>query len=656
MAAGHGIPRVRWEIALDTDPYVRPGPGDWTDPTSEGIKLTELTTVRGATVRTPGIETGSMTLVVSDQNRVLDDANEDSPWFDRYDVRRRIRAYIDPANGPERLVFTGFIERTTRTWRKEVAVATIVATDLFGLISGSLLPPSVLQAEMIEKGFATYWPLGETGGYVADDFAGSYRGRYVKRVESITPGILPYDPRGSVKFILPSTVEPFGQTVIAPVPPSATHSMVMWVQNLATPSAVTEFYWTLSPGGAQNTFPALALGINIGADSVGCLQFAIGDTSDTAEGIALEESPEVPIGGLNVTDGLLHMVSYTIDMPAQYARFYVDGIELVNPGDVLGWPLATDWSPYAAAMNGARIGVGSFFEYTPGSSAEFAAKIAHVGYCTSVLSDSDMVDIYAAGVAPWEDDVTGMRIDRVLDVLGVDPDDRALDAGTQTCGHAVLNSENGLGYIRKAATTEGGAVFVNPDGQVASRPQIENNPASTLTISDDPVGDSGVPYSGPLTSEGSVDRVINVADVTRPGADTKRIKHEDSARRYGERTISLDVLSDTPAGATLVGALIVAVNRKPRQVFEQFTLEGRDGAVTDEAVLDTELGDAVTLIARPPGGGDPATQLSILERIEQHVLASKRWDTKFNASQHIVLPFFAWDTPGAGWDEAVWAP
>lgn len=669
---------VHVEVAWDTDPLTRPADVDWTrlgtvDPK---IGVESLTTSRGVNIRTGDIETGEATARLSDVNGNLDPSNVLSEWAPNVLPRRRVRFVIDPGADPltwdgdplfwdadplfwdavgETVLWTGFVNRLPIQWRRELQWTTLSAAGIFWLLAEVALPPSVLHAEVVGSGPVGYWPLTESAGSVADDVVGNLDGVYKRPVDK-SGALVPWDQRDCVEFATVGTADPVGQSVrIAPWTPTSEMSFAVWWR-----SPVPD-----SPANLENATPIPVFTLSAGPidATTGVIQMRVhpaqegssnGESVGVAESFGLYATPGaagVAFPDHALFDNAPHLLGFTLT-DADVWELFIDGIEYASID-------AESWDPLSTTDFGTLIPTMTHLYWGWGIAAGYShpamttpAVMGHGAAWDRVLTGDEWAALYEAGIEAWGGDLTGARLNRILDYAGVDTDDRDIDTGTQTCGPTTLDGGNVMDYVRKIAATEGGPAGETADGKIFLRDRIGNAPAAVAIFTDDPDGDNGSAVA-PLDPDYSLDRVINIARVTRETGATQEDTDASSVTTYGPRTVQLDTLHQSAAGARATAARLTIRNHNPRLVFPKVVADAID---TPAAVqIDTDIGDATTVIARPPRGGDPINQTSIVERVEHSLSGRESWKTTFGVAEHTTLPEFWWDEPGQGWDESVWA-
>lgn len=635
---GNAAPTVHVDVAFGVPPLTRPGALDWVRVGQ--VRVRELTTSRGARIKTGEPETGEATATLDDLDGVLDPTNTASPYAPDVLLRTRVRFVVEHSGGGD-VIWTGFIKSLPLAWRREVAVCTLGAAGLLWLIAtGPDLPPSVLHQTTVDSGPVAYWPLTEDSGTIVDDVIGVHDGVLVRPVTDQVE-MVPFDPRQVIHFVRPDGTSTTGQRVsVHPfdVDLSTGFTIVAWIKATGDWPNSTLFAYGPRSG---SLIPSIGFGFGATA----------GDTTlhlTARDGTNFAQVESAPVE--QIWDRGPHRVAVTVTT-AGVVTFSIDGQPIgLHPLTTHADASAVDFTLIDAAAGADTVEIGWARNDGSTSFSNSTGGVGHVAIWDRDLSAAELAADYEAGVAPWDGDRTGERLGRILDLIGVDAGDRDIDTGIQTCSPALLGGNPGE-YLRKLATTEAGTLFESADGKLTFRQSIANNPTVVHTFSDDPDGDAGTAV-GPVDPDYSTDRVINAARVTRENGSAQTASDATSISTYGELSAELSTLHSTPSGARARAASLVIRNRNPKLVFPGVTADHID---TDAATLTgTDVGEAVTVIARPPRGGTPIDQTSIVERVG-HRLAGGRWTVDFGVVEHLVLPLFSWDTPGQGWDESVWA-
>lgn len=626
---------IRMEIAFDDDPLARPT--NWTriDTT---CPVRSLRTVRGANLKTGDFEAGEASAVVDNRTRDLDPTYTNGTWYGDLTLRKRVRFTYD--DGGTTVVWTGYLDRLPNAWDLSASDGwvNLSAVDMLAILADLQLPPSVLHQAIVDLSPKAYWPLSEMQGTFADDVVGTWDGTY-RRPVTDSAAVMPYDSRPKSSFNQPYQDDPSGQAVtVRGFGGSGTQTVSFWFYREDPWRGLT--MWVQSS--LANPEPGGANGYQfwIGTDSVdGELLVLINDgtgaeTGQTVTGIS-------PVG--------LHHFVVVIDstLGSDQVTAYVDGVVApwlqLDPDNPVDPFAGVDLDTMAAGLADLFLGYGVTSDAASATDT-YVANVADVAYWDSALTAQQIADLYAAGTTAWDGDTTGARLERVLDALGVDDDDRDLATGQESCGPTRLGG-NALDYLRRIVATEGGALFVSADGKITFTERPANNPTPL-----DVIGDSGCPYSA-ITLDYSLDRMVNTAGVTRENGITQTHSNSTAVTTFGPRSVEVDTLHRSPSGAKGRAAELVVRNKDLRTQILDVTLHGRRTDVPTAVSLDTEIGDPYTVSYQPPAGS-AGTALVRVERIE-HDFAPGEWTVRLGVDQQVVLPAFQLDTAGRGTDQAV---
>lgn len=663
--AGDRPPYVRMEVAFGIDPLTRPAAGDWVsvgvltvggeavtvggEPVYVGdgarLRIHRLKTQRGGNVRTGEIETGEATVEIDDLDGVLDPSNAASPFSPDVKLRTRVRFVVGPSNGDEFVAWTGFFNRMPIRWRRMLARTTLTASGLLWLAGDINLPPSVLHQTIVDLEPVAYWPLTEDSGRVADDIAGVADGSYRQSLTDTRP-LVPFDGRTAPKFKRPDDNDAVGQAMTAgPVNlPGGGFGVSLWWSSPNGPTAGVEIpaFIILSPSGDPTARPRLMMTISRKEATLSPNGDSIRIYVQTA---STQNSTQWP-AHVPLFDGAPHHFAINLDASGN-GEVWVDGVALTAETPPFDTDLDSTAMALVTQMTTTHVGWG----VSVGSGAlDHWAHVGHVAFWDRELTAGEVGSIFTAGSNPWAGDLTGTRLGRVLDLCGIDAGDRDIDAGTVACGPTNLDSQSLTDYLRKIAATEGGTIYEDAAGRIAFRQHVTNDPTPEVTFSDDPDGDSGSAV-GPVEPDYSTDRLINVAEVVRESGVSQLATDLASRTQYGPKTVTIDTLHQTPSGARGRANELVYRNNEPRLIFRNVDAHYLDTALATMTSLDVQ--DAAEIIVRPPRGGDPIQQTTLVERVTHRF--ERDWVASFGLVQHIVLPWFSWDTTDAGWDQSAWS-
>jgi hypothetical protein len=313
----------------------------------------------------------------------------------------------------------------------------------------------------------------------------------------------------------------------------------------------------------------------------------------------------------SVTVGQVHHVVAAVEADEQMV-LYLDGVRYTT----LGAGVGTDLSGVVRSTGGTlTIGYDGTSSASPVNN--WQGEIDDV----SVLLDAapaqaDVTRHYEAGTHPWQDDLPGTRIGRILDLVGWPADRRQLDTGLTVLQSATLDMP-ALEHLQTVAETEFGLLFVDRTGNVRfdDRTAVFAREPGPAVYGDEP-GEVG--YRAITPDDG--DEVIrNRALISRLNGAVRRADDEASIEEFGRFDYHLEGLYHRAETYSQDYAdLIVAEYHEPRRRITALEvgppIDGEEDIVYP-AMLGPELGDAIVVSHNPTGGGDPFTQTCAVEGI-----------------------------------------
>jgi len=336
------------------------------------------------------------------------------------------------------------------------------------------------------------------------------------------------------------------------------------------------------------------------------------------------------VGGGNITctgttdlrdTGIHHLVG-TVDS-SRVGRLYVDGAQQ-GSNSTGGATTAIDGS------GSTRIGktpVGS----APGAGSSyksFNGEICEVAVYDRALSAGEITEHYTAGAAPWANETTGVRVGRILTLVGWRVGERNIETGQSTLGPAPSSVEgaSALDHLLKVEETEQGRFFIAGDGTATffSR-NHETSVTAEASFTDDDIIDLEFDYSEA--------NLVNDMTVTREGGSPQRAVDQasiDDYWRVSDSTSGLLYSTDNEAKAMAewrVSNLSVPTMRPTGLTFKPF----RNLPDLYLRVLTRELGDRISVTKTAMTGSD-VTVDAVIEGIRHDFEPGVSWSTQWNLS------------------------
>lgn len=591
------MPITAVEVAFTTGPGATPA---WID---IGERLKQFTVHRGRPDDQSAFSPGQATITLNNEDRAFDPQYASSPYYPNVVPMRRIRIRATWA-GVVYDVFNGYVTNWRQTYDPPAdAECTVEASDAFKVLSSITLPASVWAAEVLADGPVAWFRLG--------------------------------DPSSSTSLV--DSVA--GRTApINNAPTLGTAGLVAHDSDTALTAANTG--GNVSKDGAALTAPALISGypmtlsaiikptVGMNAGNVIALDDGSGNLIaqlfiDPASGFVYFQPNTTgtfvvgPNSTASVFDGNPHLIAAVWD-GAGNAQVYIDG------------------APSGAAINIAgtvrtanRMIIGGQSGYLNG----MVGIIDEAAVFNKAVSATRQAAWSTARATPWNSDLSGTRVGRILDAAGWPAADRNIDTGV-----SVLQSADGgmgvLEALQKVEQTEAGAVFITANGQVRfiSRSSILSAPYTTSQAT---FGDSGSELEyGDLSYTYDDHLIFNEVRVSRSNGVVQTVSDATSQTSYLRRTRVIDGLLHQTDSVSLDRANWELTHYKdPTLRVTDMKLEpARNNQSTHfPQVLGRELLDRVTVLRRPQNLGAAIQQDVLIEGISHDVTAVD-WVTTWNLS------------------------
>lgn len=254
---------------------------------------------------------------------------------------------------------------------------------------------------------------------------------------------------------------------------------------------------------------------------------------------------------------------------------------------------------------------------------------------------SNRVEAQWAAFQGWDGDLTGLRVERFLDTIGMFSGMRYLNDGISTLGPAAW-SENtsALAVMQSWADTELGMFFMGKDGWVnwLSRHNPIYDPVSNTsqaTFGDRWSGATLRYANNGLELVRDENLIRNPVTASRTKGVTVQVSDQDLIDDFfGDRSWSMPGSEDQLDSAVRDRAnwgLARFKNLKTR--LRSVTIEpDRAPATHFPAVMDRELGHRITIQRKPGNLGSLISLDFIIESIEHKFDVNGKWVTKFSGS------------------------
>lgn len=257
---------------------------------------------------------------------------------------------------------------------------------------------------------------------------------------------------------------------------------------------------------------------------------------------------------------------------------------------------------------------------------------------TSVVPALDAFSIFTridrtGGGSVGANEDSGARVDRVLDGMGWSSVDRLVATG-DTLLQATTLDGNALDELQLAAVSELGELYMDATGRVTFRNRhallTDTRSNTPQMIFNDTPGGGEYPYHAlSLSTDDST--MANKVKVTREGGTEQTAQDTASITENFEITYSppKNPLLTSDTEALQMANWILSQAKDPEVRFTEIMVKiHHDPDTLVPVVFARELGDRITVIRNPPGGGDPIEQDSFIRGIK-HEFTPSTWEVTF---------------------------
>lgn len=593
------------EIAFNSNPLGTP---IWTDVTSD-VRLVD--TNQGRSHELSRFNPGRCTVVLDNRDRAYDPLFTGSPHNGKVRPGKKIRVSAT-WNHMHRL-FTGYVDSWLPGYSLDGdAVVTVSASDATKLLARTRLAGSVWEQTIRDDGRAIHWwRLSEPGTTnTAVDVAGGAHGTYVNITRGRQSSSVPvHEPDYACLF------DGVDDHVLLPAAgglTGTTWTFEAWVSaplfDGTTPRTV---YSQGTSGGTDGTVYVGVRGADL-ATSPGRVQVNVNTTAGIV-GI-------IDVLGLERTHIVVTRSGTTVLLYVNGALETSTTIASNASSDPVVDPRIGTFSPGTA---GARI---------------FLGAIDDVILWDVALTLAEVTLHYEAGTTPLDGQLTGERVNQILDWVDWPAADRDIDTGRTTCQSADLGG-NAWDYLNTIAETENGAVFVDGEGRVVfqDRTHYLKQSASRFTFGDGGGTEIGFSDFEPNFGE---EQVTNEARISRLGGVVRTAANSTSVTDFGPHGLSREgLLHDSDQESQDHADYTVAVYGEPEYRIDKIVAPLQRNSTAGFPVLGLSLQDRVTVTFNPPGGGAEISQVSLVEGIS-HAVTPKTWRTEFWLSAARAEPDF----------------
>jgi hypothetical protein len=585
---------------LVTSLFIETDPDTWWDATDQ---LISGSTNQGKQNELDRYQAGTMTVVLDNDDRTFDPTYASSPLAGHILPMKRVRLTA-AWDGVEYPLFFGYADRWTQNREgPRRGTTTLQATDGFKVLERARLASSPYAQEILADAPVHWWRLGEFDGSTTavDNGASPIDASVTGDVEFGTDGLISRDADTSLTTIENDT----GQLVATgAAPPTNVFTLEMVVRASALPSVSSNLIATrTTTGGADSS---------IVVSSAGQLTVTIGGTWSDAATLAANTTYHLAV----TTDGTT-------------ARVYVNGVESA-----------------AGSRSANPAAPGNLLLVGPAGDT-IAGVFDEIAIYDTALSAARIAAHASAVTTPWDGDLPGPRIDRVLDAVGY-TGGSDIDTGMTTLQSAELNM-SALEHVQKVAETEFGNLYVTADGTLRfeDRESAVNQPV-VATFSDAPGGDLPITFSDPEISD---EHIRNNVTVSRLEGVAQTVRDAMSIAAYQISSYTRDGLyHDNDAHSRYLAQFILAGYKDPVERVSQMAVNPYSDDTLWPVILSLELTDRVVLNETPQHVAPEVSRTVVVEGIT-HTFGPKSWVASFNLSENTAATQPYWALGVAGFSE-----
>lgn len=248
------------------------------------------------------------------------------------------------------------------------------------------------------------------------------------------------------------------------------------------------------------------------------------------------------------------------------------------------------------------------------------------GYAEATASASDGFDLLATAqfsdLDSFPQETAAARIIRILDLFSWPAAERDIDTADtqqiQAAAAASLTGQSALDQIQAAADTEDGVFYVDGRGYAVFHSRYYRLLNARAVTSQATFCDAANLAGGrflytSLTPSSSP--IVNDYLITRAGGVQVEALDSVSEGLYRRRSVTLDTLHMTDLEALDYGRYKVIATRDPHRRYDEMTVTPGDDAAIWLQVFQREIGDRITVMWSPPGGGAPDVRDMFIEAV-----------------------------------------
>lgn len=602
--------------------------GFGSSPTNPSPTWTDITTYtrsadysRGRQHDLDRFEPGTGSLLLNNRDRRFDPTNTAGPYYPNLVPGVRIRVTATWA-AVDHVRFLGFVEKWDPQWPGGGQSDTVVEmADMLSLLATIDAPAGTWAIQIpTTTGLRAWWRLGEAAGAtMAIDANNRFHGTYTAPGGKVdADGLIVSDPDKGALFAGSDSI------VVND------HSVGTWLTDFSFVAAFSTVATTGTLFTERPFADGPAASVTVGLDGAGKLTATVDNSRFTSANTLSTSTATVTSPG-TVNDGLPHTVALT--RSGSTIVLYLDGVSVAT-------------SSALTAVPGARSGTVSI-------GSGWVGVIDEVAIFNSTLSSGT--------VATLAGDQKGLnggaaRLPRLLTWAGVDPADQNLDPLSYNTGEldpAFAPAGKVLALLQDLTAFQRALIFAAADGRITTRSRqaawVSPGNTSQGTFSDSVT--STLPYTPVLSAPMDVRDVHNTITVGRSGGITYTAVDAASTVQNGVRDLTgfTNIPFATDLSAIDLANYLANQLGQPANRIDHIQMLGNAAPNTlYPQLLGREIGDRITVVRHPPGGGTWTTDQTIEGVADTLAEKTGKWVTTWRLSPYDATIYLVLDDTTSG--------
>lgn len=620
------LPYYRVQFMPGSGPFDVPS-GTWTTIPKELVRSLRWTTGRDNEL--DQFRPSTATVVLANNDRLFDPEHTSGIYFGQLLPRVPFRIQLSADDSTWVDQWYGFVrDGWQQLYTKSVRADCIVELeDLLGVLESEPLPRTAYEYEVLQDTPKALWELDETSGsQMADSSGNGLHGRFDNGVQGQDPLIV----GDGNSFEVPRATDSRGIYVGESLPQGPPITIAGWVKIPRLNQSEFRKIVTVQKDTSYNSFVALETGPNTNCPN-GELEINF-----FLPGVA----GYVARGHMRIDDDVAHHVAVTMSSTAiSGIQLFVDGVQQTKT--TIAGTAGGNWTGH--------------FWWTLGNAADdpdggfgIGGLIDGITVFPSALTQSRIAAHYEAGASGFENEFSGTRIGRVLDIIGLPSAMRDIATGDTTVGAAIYGGQSAGSYLQKVVESEQGVLFVNHSDGGKLKFRGRHARCTEMRSMESQATFDSCDYREDVQPEpNGIATVVNVVDVTWRGG-TEPVTDDTSRAAYGAQSRSINTEAPTASAAQNAGLWMIARYKEPQVRLRRLPLNLAGKQPLWPTILDLRTSDRITVERHPQGVGAVISNELIIEGSEIALNDDKSWTATYQLSNADDTRVWIWGTGAWG--------